>query len=191
MKALSLAIVLIAGWPAVAAAHPIPGVNDFYVGMLHPLTTIEFLLPLVALSLLSGGQDRGTAIGMLATIPLSLLAGAIVALVAPVPDSVRWIPLVSMAVVGGLVAAAAKMPVAVAVALSAVIGAAIGWANGTDVGERISAIRYIPGVSLAGFLLAAYGIGCVRAIRIPWVLIAFRVLGSWISAVGILFLGLK
>jgi len=52
-------------------------------------------------------------------------------------------------------------------------------------------MRYIPGLSLAGFLLAAYGIGCVRAVRVPWGLIGFRVLGSWISAVGILFLGLK
>ena len=185
------AILLIAGWPAVAAAHPIPGVNDFYLGMLHPVTTLEFLLPLLALSLLAGAQDRSAAIGMLATIPLALVGGAIMALFVPVPDPVRWINVSSIAVVGALVAAAARMPVTLAIALSAVIGTVIGWASGTDVGEQISAMRYIPGVSLAGFLLVAYGIGCVRSVRVPWALIGFRVLGSWISAVGILFLGLR
>jgi hydrogenase/urease accessory protein HupE len=190
---LFLAILLMGGWPTAAAAHPIPGVNDFYAGMLHPVMTIEYVLPLLALSLLAGAQDRRVAIGMLATIPCSLVTGALLSLfaAAPVPDPVRYVNLVSMPVVGALVAAAARIPVALAVAMTATIGAAIGWANGAEVGDQVSFVRFVPGIALSGFLLAAYGIGCVRGVRVPWAAIAFRVCGSWILAVGVLLLGLQ
>ena len=111
-------------------------------------------------------------------------------LVVPLPNTVQWVNLAAMAAVGALVAAALRIPLALAVGLSAVVGAAIGWANGADIGDQVAAVRFIPGVALAGFMLAAYGIGCVRALHIPWMAIAFRVIGSWIAAVGILLLGL-
>lgn len=168
-----------------------PGVGDFYAGMLHPLTAIEFLLPMIALSLLAGQQDRRSAIAMLVTFPLSLAVGAVLGIPVHLPSVVSWINLSSMAAIGLLVATARPMPLSVPTALSTVLGLTIGLANGVELGEQVSAWRFIPGLALAGLLLVGYGIGCVRRLTTPWMRIGFRVLGSWIAAVGILVLSVR
>ena len=185
------AALLTALWPGTAAAHPLPGVGDFYAGMLHPLMTMEFVLPLIALSLLVGQQGRETAIAMLATIPATLALGAVGGLFVPVSPGVAWVNIGSMAILGVLVAVAPRLPLMVAVGLSALPGAAIGWANGAEVDDQMSAYRFIPGLALAGLMLTTYGVGCVRRLQAPWMSIGFRVVGSWIAAVGVLMLGLK
>lgn len=58
------AVILTVLSPVLAVAHPMAGVGDFYAGMLHPLTAIEFVLPMVALSLLAGQQGRDAAIAI-------------------------------------------------------------------------------------------------------------------------------
>ena len=184
-------MLLLAGWPTLVSAHPMPGVADFYVGMLHPVMTIECALPLLALGLLAGAQARRTVLGMLPAIALSLVAGAALALVVSAPGVLHMGTLASMAIAGLLVAAGVKMSVAPAVIVSALVAVPIGWIISGDVGDQISALRFIPGVGLSGFLLAAYSMGCVRSVRAPWMVMGFRVVGSWIAAVGILLLGLR
>jgi hydrogenase/urease accessory protein HupE len=65
-KKIALAVALASLFallsPSVASAHPIKGVGDFYAGMLHPLTALEFLLPWIALSLFAGQQGRRAAL---------------------------------------------------------------------------------------------------------------------------------
>jgi len=51
--------------------------------------------------------------------------------------------------------------------------------------------KFIPGLALVGLMLVTYGVGLVRRLKLPWMLIGIRVVGSWIAAVGILVLGLK
>ncbi len=177
--------------PAAASAHPMPGVGDFYAGMLHPLTAIEFLLPMIAISLLAGQQSREPAIAMLFTFPLSLAAGAALGVPIHLPSIVAWINLGSMAALGLLVATARPLPSSVAAGISALLGLTIGLANGAELGEQVSPWRFIPGFALAGLLLVTYGIGCVRRLRAPWMQIGFRVIGSWIAAVGVLVLSLR
>jgi urease accessory protein len=177
--------------PAVASAHPMQGVGDFYAGMLHPVTTMEFLLPIIALSLLAGQQARTCAIAMLVTFPVSLAIGAVIAIPIHLPSIVTWIDLGSMAGLGLLVAAALPLPPSVAAALSALMGLTIGLANGAELGSQVSPYRFVPGLALAGLMLVTYGIGCVRRLNAPWMRIGFRVIGSWIAAIGILVLSLK
>jgi len=185
------AVILTVLSPALAAAHPMAGVGDFYAGVLHPLTAIESVLPMVALSLLAGQQGRDTAIAILVTFPLTLMLGAAAALVVPLPHAVGWVNIAFMAALGLLVAAARPMPLPLSAGLSAFLGVTIGWANGVEITAQISPFRFIPGLALAGLLLVTYGIGCVRRLQAPWMRVGFRVLGSWIAAVGILVLGLK
>ncbi len=191
VRAPCLAVLFLAGWPTLAGAHPMPGVADFYVGMLHPVMTIECALPLLALGLLAGAQERRTVLGMLPAIALSLVAGAALAVFESAPGFLHRGTLASMAIAGLLVAAGVKMPVAPAVMLSALVAVPVGWIIGRDVGDQVSALRFIPGVGLSGFLLATYSMGCVRSVRVPWMVMGFRVVGSWIAAVGILLSGLR
>ncbi len=187
----ALAPLLALCWPAPAAAHPMPGVGDFYAGMLHPLTAVELALPLVALSLLAGQQDRDTAIRLIATVPLALGLGAVLGLVTPAPAGLLQANVGAMVVLGVLVAAAPALPAYAALALAAVPAATVGLANGAELGGQLSPARFVPGLALAGFLLVTYGVGCARRLRAPWMRMGFRVIGSWIAAVGILTLGLE
>ena len=178
-------------WPAAASAHPMQGVGDFYAGMLHPLTTVEFLLPMIALGLLAGQQSRTSAIAMLATFPVSLAIGAALGIPVHLPSIVAWVNLGSMAALGLLVAAARPLPSSAAAGLSVLLGLSVGLANGAELGGQVSAYRFVPGLALAGLILVTYGVGCVRRLRAPWMRIGFRVIGSWIAAIGILVLSLK
>jgi urease accessory protein len=184
----SLVLVLSA---TAASAHPMPGVGDFYAGMLHPATTIEFLLPIIALSLLAGQQTSKSAIAMLGAFPVSLAIGAALGVLDHLPSLVEWINLASMAVLGLLVAIGRPLLPILSVGLVALLGLTIGLANGADIGGQISPYRFIPGLAFAGLLLVTYGVGCVRRLKAPWMRIGFRVVGSWIAAVGILLLALK
>ena len=192
-RAATVALVplLLLHGPAPAAAHPMTGVGDFYAGMLHSLTAVELALPLVAVSLLAGQQDRDTAIRLMAAVPLALGLGALLGPVMPAPAGVQYANIGAMVVLGALVAAAPALPAAAVLALAAVPAATVGLANGAELGSQLSAVRFVPGLALAGFLLVTYGVGCARRLQAPWMRMGFRVLGSWIAAVGILSLGLE
>jgi urease accessory protein len=178
-------------WPRHALAHPMKGVGDFYAGMLHPVTAIDSVLPMIALGLLAGQQCRRTAIGILASFPVAIFIGSLLGLIVPVSTDGAIMETAVMAVLGIFVAANWELPIQLAVGLSAVLGIAIGWANGGELGPETSVYRFIPGEVLVSLLLISYGIGLVRRITFPWAKIAFRVAGSWIAAIGILILGLK
>ncbi len=187
---VALVPLLVLRAPAAAAAHPMTGVGDFYAGMLHPLTAVDLALPLIALSLLAGQQSRDTAIRLIAAVPLAMGLGAVLGLVMPAPPGLQYANIGAMVVLGAFVAAAPVLPATAALALAAVPAATVGLANGAELGSQLSAARFVPGLALAGFLLVTYGVGCARRLRAPWMQMGFRVVGSWIAAVGILSLGL-
>jgi urease accessory protein len=187
----SLIALLIAISPAPAAAHPMPGVGDFYAGMLHPITTLEFVLPLIVLSLLAGQQRRASAIAILVTVPATLLAGALAGVLVPLPPAVSSVNVIAIIIVGLIVAMARPLPGVVATVLSGIPAAAVGWANGVEIDNQMSAWRFIAGLVLIGFLLVVYGIGAARRLQAPWMRFGFRVLGSWIAAIGLLVQSLK
>jgi urease accessory protein len=178
-------------FPASALAHPMKGVGDFYAGMLHPMISVECVLPIIALSLLAGQQNRRTAIGILLSFPIASVLGALLGLVLPVSPFVAVINTAAMAVLGILVALNRTLPLQISVILSAVLGLTVGWANGGELTSDTSAYRFIPGLAVVGLLLISYGIGLVHHLDKPWAKIGVRVTGSWIAAVGILVLSLN
>jgi urease accessory protein len=167
------------------------GVGDFYAGMLHPMTSVECVLPIIALSLLAGQQNRRTAIAILLSFPIASALAALLALVLPVSPFVAVINTSAMAVLGILVALNRSLPLEISVILSAVLGLTVGWANGGELSSDTSAYRFIPGLAVVGLLLISYGIGLVRSLDMPWAKTAVRVTGSWIAAIGILVLSLN
>jgi len=185
---LSFAVLL---FSSAASAHPMKGVGDFYAGMLHPLTTMEAVLPLLALSLLAGQQPREAAIKILAALPAALALGTLLILLGPVPAQLGMVELVITALLGLLVALARPLPAWLPITLGVLLGLAVGWANATEITPEVSPFRFVAGLAAAGLLLTAYGIGLVRHLKLEWTQIAVRVVGSWLAAVGILVLGLR
>ena len=177
--------------PLPAFAHPMPGVGDFYAGMLHPVVTIETVLPLFALSLLVGQQRREAAIRLLVAFPASLIAGALLAMPGNAPSYLGVVELVLTAGFGILVASAGRVPSWLLVALGAVLGISVGWANAAEAFGQVNRFRFIAGLAAVGLVLLVYGNGLVRNLKPEWTQIGVRVVGSWIAAVSILVLGLR
>jgi len=164
-----------------ALAHPMKGVGDFYAGMLHPITAVECILPIVALSLLAGQQARKTAIGILLSFPFACTLGALLGLNISVSPQVAVINTAAMAVLGILVAINRTLPLPLSIGLSTILGFTSGAANGGELTPATSPYRFIPGLALVGLLLIAYGIGLVRRLDVPWARVGVRVAGSWSS----------
>jgi urease accessory protein len=189
------AIVFAAGLgvltPLPAFAHPMQGVGDFYAGMLHPVITIETVLPLIALSLLAGQQRREAAIQLLVAFPAALIAGALLATSGSAPSYLGVVQLILTAAFGILVVIARRIPTWLLVVLGAVLGISVGWANAAELVGQLSRFRFIAGLAVVGLILLVYGNGLVRNLKTEWTQIAVRVVGSWIAAVSILVLGLR
>ncbi len=186
-----LALLIILLVPSVAVAHPIKGVGDFYAGMLHPLTALEFLLSWIALALFAGQQGRKAALMTLGIFPIALVSGAGLALIVQAP---AWLPGVNLVVIpllGLAVALAFSCPSTVTILLVAIVGSLHGLANGSEITTSMSAWRFIPGLAVAAIVNLTYGIGLVRSLHKPWTRIAVRVVGSWIAAIGIMVCAFK
>jgi urease accessory protein len=177
--------------PLPAFAHPMQGVGDFYAGMLHPVITLETVLPVIALSLLAGQQQREVAIKILVAFPAALMVGALLALSGNAPPHLGTVQLTLTALFGVLVAVRSRLSIRLLVALAVALGISAGWSNASDALGQLSPYRFIAGLAVVGLLSLTYGIGLVRSLKMEWTQIAVRVVGSWIAAVGILVLGLR
>ena len=158
--------------------------------MLHTITSLDMLLPMVALGLLAGQQGREAALGALGVFPLALLLGALGGLGSG-PDDVTFPLVIAMVAIGLLVAAGRILPAGAVIVLSIVLGLLVGVGNAMEMGPDTVAWRFVPGVVVAGLLLVAWPVGFVRWLSTPWTRTAVRVGGSWIAATGMMVLALK
>ncbi len=166
------------------------GFGEFASGFLHPLTTPQHLLVLLACGIWLG-QHRplrlqelvsafaaGSALGLLLTItgriagvPLPLLivvglgVGAAIALDRPFPSPARWV-------------------------VCAIAGLVLGLDSGVDAGMTGGAVAKTLSATWVSLLLCvvnfAYYVSLLPGPQ--WVRIGIRVAGSWIVAVALLML---
>lgn len=177
--------------PTVVTAHAIKGVGDFYAGVLHPLASLEFLLPWIALALRAGQQGRKVSLLTLGLFPLALTAGAFATL-SLLPSA--WITGINFAVIpilGLTVALVPRCPIALTILMATLVGFLQGMANGTEITTAMSPSRFIADLGVSAILILSYGIGLARSLQKPWTQIALRVGGSWIAAIGIMVCELK
>jgi urease accessory protein len=175
-------------------AHIVPGVTDFYAGLLHPVTAVEHLLTFTAVGLLAGQQMARVALRALTLFvgALFVSAGASGAFVASDRAAGSWIDvaaLLAMIGVGCLVAWSGRLPPPVVYACVVAVAVVHGAANVAEMAPAMSAARFVAGSAIAGFVVATYALGVARRARAPWATIAVRAAGSWIAAVGILAWG--
>ena len=187
-RALVAGLVLAA--PAVARAHLVnSGLGPFYDGVSHFALTPEDLLPALALAFLAGQRGVATGRAVIFTLPGAWLLGGLAGLAWPTAALAPLLHTVSLLAVGGLVAAEARVRPALVVGLSAGLGCAHGYLNGSVMARARLGALGLAGIVAALFVLAALGAALVVATRVAWGRIAVRVAGSWIAAIGLLSLG--
>jgi urease accessory protein len=187
-----VAIAALAWLPLSAAAHSLSDrYGDFLGALLHPLTSLDHGLALLATGLIAGQQVSATRRLMLAVLIGALVLGAALGMfgiLGAIANVLSTINLWSVLVLGALVALAAPLPRALALALAAVVGLSHGGENGLDLGAAAAAA--LAGVGLAGAVAAAPGL-LVPRLPLGWPRVAVRVAGSWIAAIGLIMLGLS
>lgn len=177
-------------WTVPAEAHlNSTGMGPFYDGLVHFLMSPEDIIPVFALALLAGLRGAKYGRRALFVLPIAWLLGAFAGLAATIAGPHPFIGAAWFLLLGGLVAADAKLSLRVTTALAALLGLYHGYLNGNGMGQSLSTVVVLLGLVFAIFVIVALVAAFVVSLRAAWTRIAVRVAGSWIAASGLLMLG--
>jgi urease accessory protein len=165
------------------------GMGPFYDGLMHFLTSPEDVVPVFALALLAGLRGASYGRRALFTLPVAWLLGGLAGLTALAPKPHPFVAAGWFLLLGGLLAADAKVSLHVATGLAALLGLYHGYLNGAGMGQLETAAVALFGLVFAVFVLIALAAAFVVRLQAHWARIAVRVAGSWIAASGLLMLG--
>lgn len=174
--------------PSAVVAHtPLPGLEGVYVGLMHPLSTPDQALVLVATALLLGTFALPSLPLAFGTLILGLVGGLLMGPQGTVNS--QWL----FAWASFAAAWAALFPGRGLVALgglTAVSGFGLGWASVPDAGPSLDRIVTMTGSFLGAALAIFYLSGAVEffleRVQAPWLKLGLRVVAAWVSAVAIM-----
>jgi urease accessory protein len=182
----SLAVILC---PGSADAHLVTtGLGPVYDGIGHLASSPEVWVPVLALALFAG--LRGAAAGRLTLffLPLAWLVGTLVGCrteIAPFTS----MSAISFLVPGALVTADLRLKRGMVATIAVVLGFCDGCLNGMAIQPTHSGSLDLVGAAAALFVAVAIVAALVIWLKRPWMRVAVRVVGSWITATGLLLLG--
>jgi len=175
--------------PFRAAAHlPSVGLGPVYDGIFHFLLSAEDLIPVIGLSLLSG--QRGTAFGrrVMWLLPLTWFIGGMLGTIRGSGQG-SWLTVFSFLLIGGLVAASARITLKGLSVLAGLLGLFHGYLNGAGMNSFTDSTYVLIGTIMTVFAIVALFTSFVIPLHRYWTLIVIRVAGSWIAATGLLMFG--
>ena len=142
--------------PRLAHAHLVnSNVGEFYAGMLHPLTSAEHILPMVALGLLASQCGKQSGRLTILLFPLALFIGILAGSRFPATEFFHFANLATLAILGGLLIAASRLSPMMPASGAIVIGLILGWRSGGDWAASGVGFQFVPGVALTGFFIMA------------------------------------
>lgn len=168
----------------------IEGIGDLWNGVLHPLRCPSHLLVLVALALFAGQRHRfKTAIIVFLS---AAAAGLLFTRLPGVSETPAVFPCALSAIAGALVALRRPLPRIIPPILFGTAGFLLGWDSAPDQALGWTVFKLLLGTWL-GLALLVLNLTNYAAMvpKRAWLKIAFRVLGSWITAISILYLALS
>jgi hypothetical protein len=182
--AASLALV-----PIPAAAHlASTGLGPVYDGAYHFALSPEQFLPIAALALFAGRRGPAQARLVLFALPIGWLAAAFAG-IAPPADLQPVLTALALLATGGLLAADAVLPRAATGLAALLLGGICGGADHAASSLDPPSVPATLGGAAAIFVLVALIASLALPLRRAWTLIAVRVAGSWMAALGLLLAG--
>jgi urease accessory protein len=191
LQALALgALALIMATPAEAHLLDAGGAGWAH-GFAHPFSGLDHILAMLAVGVWAAQSGRPALWVLPAAFPLAMAAGGLLGIAGvPVPGIESGIA-ASVLILGLLIAARARPPLALSIALVALFAVFHGHAHGTELPQAASPVLYGLGFVAATAVLHLIGLGIGRAMRLPAGVTALRVGGGAIAAAGLaLFVGL-
>jgi len=182
--AFGLALVLVA---APAEAHGNWSGGDFYAGLLQPIYHPESLLAALALVLWSTQQESSAGLLVCAAFTATIVLGSSLALLGARIPGAEWGTRAAMLAFGPLAAARLRLPGQLGAALAAAAGLASGAAATAPEAAQITRpVLWTLGLGGGAALLGVYAHQAVWRFQAFWMQIAVRIVGSWITAIGLL-----
>jgi len=186
----ALAFAVVAAYPGSAEAHlNSTGMGPVYDGLMHFVTSLDDVVPALALALLAGLRGASYGRRALFVLPSTWLLGGFLGLTAPATSGSALVSSLWLLLLGGLVAADAKLSPGLATVVVVLLGLHHGYLNGAGMGASGAAVTALCGLASAVFVFVALAAAFVVRLRAEWARIAVRVAGSWIAASGILLFG--
>jgi urease accessory protein len=178
--------------PTAAQAHLVAtGMGPIYDGISHFGLSPEDFLPVIALAFWAGLRGSRSARLLLWTLPSAWLAGGLLAM-AGLALPVVVLPAATSALflaIGGLLASNAPLrPIAGALAGIA-LGLVRGAADLTGVSASGPHFLTLLGMCACTFATFAVATSLTLPLQRLWLIVAARVSGSWLAAIGLLLAG--
>ncbi len=187
---LRTAIVLMAcllASPALAHSGDVTG--GFVGGLAHPLSGPDHVAAMVAVGLWGAFLGSPAIVILPVVFPLVMAAGGVLGILGvPLPGVEIGIA-VSAALLGMMVALAAKPPLWVAAVMVGIFAIFHGHAHGAELPPGADALAYSAGFVIATGCLHLAGIAFGLLVRWPAGRIAVRTAGGAIALAGLMFLG--
>lgn len=178
--------------PGVAQAHLVAtGMGPIYDGVTHFGLSPEDWLPVIGLGFYAGLRGAGHARAVLAAVTLGWLGGGAIAMAGLTPPPIVLPALTALLYlgVGGLLAANRDLRPAIAAAIGVALGLVRGVADLVGVAGSLAHALTLVGMGTSVFVVFALAVSVTLPMRRLWMIVAARVGGSWLAALGLLFAG--
>lgn len=180
---LPLLLLLI---PALAHAHTegISAGAGFLTGLLHPLSGIDHVLAMLAVGMW-GAQLGAPALWVLpVAFPLVMSLGGVAGILGLPLPSVEVGIVLSVIVLGAMIALDQRPPLAVAGLIVAFFAVFHGYAHGAELPGKTGALAFSAGFVIATGLIHLTGIGIGFVVRVPHGMRLLRGGGAAIALAG-------
>jgi urease accessory protein len=193
----SIATAALIASAQTADAHIVASrLGDFYTGALHPLTDLQDLILWAAMGVLAGSLGASKGRWLVLAFPLGLLAGLGLGRATGFVSAGPAADAGMILVLGLLLAAAVRMPMALLCAIAFGLAVMRGAANAGDLGPETNRLLFAAGLACAGYAAITLTMAVTLAFRRPeagasmaWRGIAIRAFGGWIAAIGLMMVG--
>jgi hypothetical protein len=178
--------------PAAAQAHLVAtGMGPLYDGITHFALSPEDSLPVIGLGFYAGLRGAGASRRQLAILTLAWLVGSAACLAgfAVPPVVLAGLTAALYLAIGALLAANVDFGPVLRGTLAAVLGLVRGAADFAGVSASPSHAMTVLGVAASVFAVFALAVSITLPLRRAWMIVAARVGGSWLAALGLLFAG--
>jgi hydrogenase/urease accessory protein HupE len=156
---------------------------------VHLLLSPGDLLGVLAVALLAGigGAQEGRWSAVI--LPAACLGAGLLGLQLGPGVSLPWLSVLSLVVLGAMVAANVRLPAVAAATVALLFGSLHGLMDGAALSALGAGLPSLFGIVTTVLAIALLGSALVVSLQQDWSRIAVRVVGSWVAAVGILMTG--
>lgn len=190
-KVWILAVVILVDLnPKDALAHLVDvRMGEFYAGMIHPLTSLEHILPMLALAVIASQKPRDTARWVVSLFPLTLMSAIILGNQYSSLVGIHAANLIALIALGAMVLTENRLTGKIVVLTAVGIGLILGYRSGMDMSYSRVGYQFVPGVGLTGFIVITFAAAWIPAASSTSIRTIIRLAGTGFVLAGIYLLG--